>query len=100
MSATLTGTDAGSAPDPRSGAGSGSADGRTRSSGRVRRSWTEHGLVFTAPFLVVYALFLVWPLLYGVAGESVADKKILDAAMEPVTADVAAVKFILLEPQV
>ena len=66
MSATLTGTDAGSAPDPRSGAGSGSADGRTRSSGRVRRSWTEHGLVFTAPFLVVYALFLVWPLLYGV----------------------------------
>ncbi|HEX4498778.1 MAG TPA: M14 family zinc carboxypeptidase [Thermoanaerobaculia bacterium] len=31
-----------------------------------------------------------WPLLYGVAGESVADKKILDAAMEPVTADVAA----------
>ena len=29
-----------------------------------------------------------WPLLYGVAGESVADKKILDAAMEPVTADV------------
>ena len=30
-----------------------------------------------------------WPLLYGVAGEPVADKKILDAAMEPVTADVA-----------
>jgi hypothetical protein len=30
-----------------------------------------------------------WPLLYGVAGEQVADKKIYDAAMEPVTADVA-----------
>ncbi len=31
-----------------------------------------------------------WPLLYGVTGEPVADKKILDAAMEPVAADVAA----------
>lgn len=29
-----------------------------------------------------------WPLLYGVAGEKVEDKKILDAAMEPVAADV------------
>jgi hypothetical protein len=29
-----------------------------------------------------------WPLLYGVTGEQVADKKVLDAAMEPVTADV------------
>jgi hypothetical protein len=29
-----------------------------------------------------------WPLLYGVTGEPVADRKILDAAMEPVTADV------------
>jgi Zinc carboxypeptidase len=29
-----------------------------------------------------------WPLLYGVAGEPVAEKKILDADMEPVTADV------------
>jgi hypothetical protein len=29
-----------------------------------------------------------WPLLYGVTGEPVADKKILDAAMEPVAADV------------
>ncbi|WP_042400882.1 carbohydrate ABC transporter permease [Streptacidiphilus carbonis] len=63
MSATLTGTDAGSAPDPGSGADSA---GRSRTSGRVRRGWTEHGLVFTAPFLLVYALFLVWPLLYGV----------------------------------
>ncbi|GAA2335198.1 sugar ABC transporter permease [Streptomyces cuspidosporus] len=32
----------------------------------VRRPWTEHGLVFVGPFLVVYALFLLWPLLYGV----------------------------------
>lgn len=33
-----------------------------------------------------------WPLLYGVTGEPVADKKVLDAAvaMEPVTADVVA----------
>jgi zinc carboxypeptidase len=29
-----------------------------------------------------------WPLLYGVAGEQVADKKVFDAAMEPVTTDV------------
>ena len=29
-----------------------------------------------------------WPLLYGVEGEPVADKKILEAAMDPVTADV------------
>ncbi|MEU9792581.1 sugar ABC transporter permease [Streptomyces sparsogenes] len=34
--------------------------------GTVRRHWTEHGLVFVGPFLVVYALFLLWPLLYGV----------------------------------
>lgn len=31
----------------------------------VRRRWIEHGLVFTAPFLLLYALFLVWPLLLG-----------------------------------
>jgi Zinc carboxypeptidase len=30
-----------------------------------------------------------WPLLYGVTGEKIADRKVLDAAMEPVTADVA-----------
>ena len=29
-----------------------------------------------------------WPLLYGVTGEQVADKKVFDAAMEPVTDDV------------
>jgi multiple sugar transport system permease protein len=32
---------------------------------RARRSWTQHGLLFTAPFLVVYVAFLVWPLLLG-----------------------------------
>lgn len=32
----------------------------------VQRKWTEHGLVFIAPFLLVYAMFLVWPLVSGV----------------------------------
>ncbi|WP_329038603.1 sugar ABC transporter permease [Streptomyces sp. NBC_01725] len=32
----------------------------------VRRRWTEHGLIFVLPFLIVYAFFLVWPLLWGV----------------------------------
>ncbi|MYU34142.1 ABC transporter permease subunit [Streptomyces sp. SID8358] len=32
----------------------------------VRRPWTEHGLVFVAPFLAVYAVFLIWPLISGV----------------------------------
>ncbi|MFF0401014.1 carbohydrate ABC transporter permease [Streptomyces sp. NPDC005248] len=32
----------------------------------VRRRWTEHGLLFVAPFLLVYALFLIWPLASGV----------------------------------
>ncbi|MEU1127177.1 sugar ABC transporter permease [Streptomyces sp. NPDC005899] len=31
----------------------------------VRRKWSEHGLVFVAPFLLVYAVFLVWPLISG-----------------------------------
>ncbi|MGW0561314.1 carbohydrate ABC transporter permease [Streptomyces sp. NPDC003016] len=31
----------------------------------VRRHWSEHGLVFVAPFLLFYGLFLVWPLLSG-----------------------------------
>ncbi|MEV4684844.1 carbohydrate ABC transporter permease [Streptomyces kurssanovii] len=31
----------------------------------VHRKWTEHGLVFVAPFLLVYAMFLIWPLLSG-----------------------------------
>lgn len=32
----------------------------------VRRKWTEHGLLFIAPFLLVYAMFLIWPLISGV----------------------------------
>src|SRR5687767_7660785 len=32
----------------------------------VRRKWTEHGLVFIAPFLLTYALFLLWPLVSGI----------------------------------
>ncbi|MFI1336041.1 carbohydrate ABC transporter permease [Streptomyces sp. NPDC020845] len=49
------------APPPRSSESKATTPPRT-----VRRHWTEHGLVFVAPFLVVYALFLLWPLLYGV----------------------------------
>uniref|UniRef100_UPI0040401389 carbohydrate ABC transporter permease n=1 Tax=Streptomyces sp. TG1A-60 TaxID=3129111 RepID=UPI0040401389 len=32
----------------------------------VRRKWTEHGLVFIAPFFLTYALFLLWPLVSGI----------------------------------
>ncbi|MGW0805901.1 carbohydrate ABC transporter permease [Nonomuraea sp. NPDC002799] len=32
---------------------------------KVRRNWTQHGLLFVAPFLLVYVLFLVWPTLLG-----------------------------------
>ncbi|MEO3791192.1 sugar ABC transporter permease [Nonomuraea sp. B10E15] len=32
---------------------------------RVRRGWTQHGLLFVAPFLLVYVVFLVWPTLLG-----------------------------------
>jgi multiple sugar transport system permease protein len=32
---------------------------------KVSRRWTEHGLLFVAPFLLVYVAFLVWPTLYG-----------------------------------
>ncbi|MGJ6967288.1 carbohydrate ABC transporter permease [Streptosporangium sp. G11] len=31
----------------------------------VVRRWSQHGLLFVAPFLVVYVAFLVWPLLLG-----------------------------------
>ncbi|MGO4748650.1 carbohydrate ABC transporter permease [Streptomyces sp. 2MCAF27] len=48
-------------PPPRS-----SESKATTPPSTVRRHWTEHGLVFVAPFLLVYALFLLWPLLYGV----------------------------------
>ncbi|MFD8379172.1 carbohydrate ABC transporter permease [Streptomyces sp. NPDC059679] len=50
------------APPPRSP----QATAATTPPRTVRRHWTEHGLVFVAPFLLVYALFLLWPLLYGV----------------------------------
>ncbi|MDH2427328.1 sugar ABC transporter permease [Sphaerisporangium sp. TRM90804] len=32
---------------------------------RAERRWTQHGLLFVAPFMVIYAAFLVWPLLLG-----------------------------------
>jgi multiple sugar transport system permease protein len=32
---------------------------------KVHRSWTQHGLLFVAPFLLVYVAFLVWPTLLG-----------------------------------
>ncbi|MDA0643302.1 sugar ABC transporter permease [Nonomuraea ferruginea] len=32
---------------------------------QVKRSWTQHGLLFVAPFLLVYVAFLVWPTLLG-----------------------------------
>ncbi|NJP99520.1 carbohydrate ABC transporter permease [Streptomyces zingiberis] len=50
-------------PAPAAKAAGGSAAGPPRA---VRHRWTEHGLLFTAPFLLVYGLFLVWPLFYGV----------------------------------
>ncbi len=31
----------------------------------TERRWTQHGLLFVVPFLVVYVAFLVWPLLLG-----------------------------------
>ena len=54
-----------SATTPRTAATTASAAAAPRPV-RVRRHWLEHGLVFTLPFLVVYALFLLWPLLWGV----------------------------------
>lgn len=32
----------------------------------IRHSRFEHGLMFVAPFLVLYALFLVWPVVLGI----------------------------------
>ncbi|GAA2869129.1 carbohydrate ABC transporter permease [Nonomuraea rubra] len=32
---------------------------------KVRRGWTQHGMVFVAPFLLIYVAFLVWPTLLG-----------------------------------
>jgi multiple sugar transport system permease protein len=59
MSATTAATASSAASGPGTRTASAKAAG-------VSRKWTEHGLVFAAPFLLVYALFLVWPLLQGV----------------------------------
>ncbi|MEV1176229.1 sugar ABC transporter permease [Nonomuraea sp. NPDC049784] len=32
---------------------------------KVHRGWTQHGLLFVAPFLLIYVVFLVWPVLLG-----------------------------------
>ncbi|MEQ4719180.1 sugar ABC transporter permease [Nonomuraea sp. B19D2] len=32
---------------------------------KVKRRWTQHGLLFVAPFLLIYVVFLVWPVLLG-----------------------------------
>ncbi|WP_433544018.1 carbohydrate ABC transporter permease (plasmid) [Streptomyces sp. CA-294286] len=48
---------------------------------RVKRHWTEHGLVFVAPFLLVYAMFLVWPLVSGL-GMSVRSENIAGTEAE------------------
>jgi multiple sugar transport system permease protein len=32
---------------------------------QVRRSWTQHGLLFVAPFLLIYVVFLIWPTVLG-----------------------------------
>ncbi|MCP2350883.1 carbohydrate ABC transporter permease [Nonomuraea roseoviolacea] len=32
---------------------------------RPRRRWTQHGMLFIAPFFAIYLAFLVWPLLQG-----------------------------------
>ncbi|WP_377271556.1 carbohydrate ABC transporter permease [Peterkaempfera sp. SMS 1(5)a] len=40
-------------------------DAARNAAARVRRKWSEHGLLFTGPFLLGYLLFLVWPLVMG-----------------------------------
>ncbi len=32
---------------------------------KVRHAWTQHGLLFVAPFLLIYVVFLIWPTLLG-----------------------------------
>ncbi|MFB7269727.1 carbohydrate ABC transporter permease [Streptomyces sp. NPDC056244] len=51
---------------PAAGTATAPAGGRPARVRTVRRRWTEHGLTFILPFLIVYAFFLVWPLLWGV----------------------------------
>ncbi|MER5634188.1 carbohydrate ABC transporter permease [Streptomyces nitrosporeus] len=62
-------------------AGERTGGGRPPAARTVRRAWTEHGLVFVAPFLLVYALFLVWPLISGV-GMSLTSENITGAGGE------------------
>ncbi len=58
------------APAPSSGQAAASARTASARAGSgpvtVHRSWKEHGLMFVGPFFVVYAVFLLWPLVYGV----------------------------------
>ncbi|MEU8892312.1 sugar ABC transporter permease [Streptomyces sp. NPDC048442] len=53
---------------------------------RIHRHWTEHGLVFVAPFLLTYALFLLWPLVSGL-GMSVRSENIAGTGAEFVGLD-------------
>ncbi|MEV0008255.1 sugar ABC transporter permease [Streptomyces sp. NPDC047973] len=52
----------------------------------VRRKWTEHGLVFVAPFFLVYAAFLLWPLISGL-GTSLTSENITGTGGEFVGLD-------------
>ncbi|MFJ8857893.1 carbohydrate ABC transporter permease [Streptomyces sp. NPDC102451] len=52
----------------------------------VHRKWTEHGLVFIAPFLLVYAGFLIWPLISGL-GMSLTSENITGSGGEFVGLD-------------
>jgi multiple sugar transport system permease protein len=61
MTTTASASGPGTAAAPAGGVSGGAGTPRA-----IRRHWSEHGLVFTLPFLLLYALFLVWPLLYGV----------------------------------
>lgn len=56
----MTTTAAPPSAGPAAGGAGGGAPARA-----VRRHWSEHGLTFVLPFLLVYGLFLVWPLLLG-----------------------------------
>ncbi|MFJ8670163.1 carbohydrate ABC transporter permease [Streptomyces sp. NPDC093600] len=75
-----------SAAPARPTAGTGRAAGTASRPGAVRRGWTEHGLVFVAPFLLVYGLFLVWPLISGL-GMSVTSENITGTGGEYVGLD-------------
>ncbi|AXK36005.1 sugar ABC transporter permease [Streptomyces armeniacus] len=69
------------APAPRADLPAGGAAGAAARPAGVRRKWTEHGLVFVTPFLLIYALFLLWPLVYG-AGMSLTSQNITGTGAE------------------